>query len=50
LNVPEAALIAACLANPVELNPAEPTTYLLRRQAKIMGMMEEMIEIQWQNF
>jgi monofunctional biosynthetic peptidoglycan transglycosylase len=47
LNVPEAALIAACLANPVELNPAEPTTYLLRRQAKIMGIMEKMIEVQW---
>jgi monofunctional biosynthetic peptidoglycan transglycosylase len=47
LSIPESALIAACLINPVELNPSEPTTYLLRRQAKIMGIMEDMIEIKW---
>ncbi|GHU69054.1 monofunctional biosynthetic peptidoglycan transglycosylase [Bacteroidia bacterium] len=43
----EAAGIAACLINPKELNPCEPNTYVLRRQAKIMGIMKEMIEIQW---
>ena len=48
LNIPESALIAACLINPAELSPSEPTTYLLRRQAKIMGIMEDMIEIKWQ--
>ncbi|MCL1937842.1 MAG: monofunctional biosynthetic peptidoglycan transglycosylase [Candidatus Azobacteroides sp.] len=47
LNISEAALVAACLINPSELNPSEPTTYLLRRQAKIMGIMEEMIDIKW---
>ncbi|MDR0865469.1 MAG: monofunctional biosynthetic peptidoglycan transglycosylase [Candidatus Symbiothrix sp.] len=47
LDTPKAALIAACLINPTELNPAEPTVYLLRRQAKIMGIMEKMIEIEW---
>jgi monofunctional biosynthetic peptidoglycan transglycosylase len=47
LDVPQAALIAACLIKPTELNPAEPTTYLLRRQAKIMGIMEEMMEIRF---
>jgi len=49
LNIPEAALIAACLTNPSELNPSEPTTYLLRRQAKIMGIMEDMFEIKWKS-
>jgi monofunctional biosynthetic peptidoglycan transglycosylase len=47
LDVPQAALIAACLINPTELHPTEPTTYLLRRQAKILGIMEEMMEIRF---
>jgi monofunctional biosynthetic peptidoglycan transglycosylase len=47
LDTPKAALIAACLINPMELNPEDPTVYLLRRQAKIMGIMEEMIDIEW---
>lgn len=46
LNVSQAAMIAACLINPNELNPNDPTTYLLRRQAKIMGIMEEMTVMQ----
>jgi monofunctional biosynthetic peptidoglycan transglycosylase len=45
LDIRQAALIAACLINAAELNPAEPTTYLLRRQAKVMGIMENMLEI-----
>jgi monofunctional biosynthetic peptidoglycan transglycosylase len=47
LNISQSALITACLINPTELNPQTPTVYLLRRQAKIMGMMEEMIEIRF---
>ncbi|MDR0680901.1 MAG: transglycosylase domain-containing protein [Dysgonamonadaceae bacterium] len=47
LEAPQAALIAACLVNSTELNPEKPTTYLLRRQAKIMGIMEKMREIRW---
>jgi len=42
LDIPQSAMIAACLINPTLLHPNEPTTYLLRRQAKIMGIMEEM--------
>ena len=47
LTLLEAALIAAALANRSESNLSQPTTYLLRRQAKIMGLMEDRIEIQW---
>jgi monofunctional biosynthetic peptidoglycan transglycosylase len=42
LDIPQSALIAACLISPTLLHPNEPTTYLLRRQAKIMGIMDEM--------
>ena len=42
LDIPQSALIAACLIDPVLHHPNEPTTYLLRRQAKIMGIMDEM--------
>jgi monofunctional biosynthetic peptidoglycan transglycosylase len=37
----EAALIAACLPNPRKRNPARPTPYLLRRQARIMDLMRK---------
>ncbi|MDR2804561.1 MAG: transglycosylase domain-containing protein [Dysgonamonadaceae bacterium] len=47
LDVPQSALIAACLIDPNELHPNEPTTYLLRRQAKIMSIMENMMEIRF---
>jgi monofunctional biosynthetic peptidoglycan transglycosylase len=47
-DVHQAALIAACLVDPTELNPAEPTAYLLKRQAKIVGIMENMPEIRWE--
>ncbi|MDR1683355.1 MAG: transglycosylase domain-containing protein [Candidatus Symbiothrix sp.] len=43
----EAAGIAACLINPKKLNPCDPDTYILRRQAKIRTIMDEMMEIQW---
>jgi monofunctional biosynthetic peptidoglycan transglycosylase len=47
-DVRQAALIAACLVDPDKLNPSDPTAYLLKRQAKIMGIMENMPEIQWE--
>jgi monofunctional biosynthetic peptidoglycan transglycosylase len=47
LDRPQAALLAACLTNPTELRPAEPTTYLLRRQAQIMSLMEDMMDIRF---
>lgn len=39
LTAGEAALIAACLPNPRKRNPASPTSYLLRRQARILDLM-----------
>ena len=47
LTLPEAALIAAALVNLSESNLSQPTIHLLRRQAKIMGLMEDRMEIQW---
>jgi monofunctional biosynthetic peptidoglycan transglycosylase len=47
LDVPQSALLAACLIHPAELDPKAPTTYLLRRQAQIMSVMEEMLEIRF---
>jgi monofunctional glycosyltransferase len=41
LNRGEAALIAACLPNPRQRNPARPTSYLLRRQARILSIMRK---------
>jgi monofunctional biosynthetic peptidoglycan transglycosylase len=38
----EAALIAACLPNPRKRNPSAPTPYLLRRQARILNLMNKM--------
>jgi monofunctional biosynthetic peptidoglycan transglycosylase len=37
----EAALIAAALPNPRKRNPAAPSDYLLRRQARIMDLMNK---------
>ena len=38
----EAALIAASLPNPRVRNPARPSAYLLRRQARIMNLMNKL--------
>ena len=35
----EAAMVAACLPNPLKRNPVKPTTYLLARQAQIQNLM-----------
>lgn len=37
----EAALIAASLPNPRKRNPAKPTAYMLRRQARILDLMRK---------
>lgn len=37
----ESALIAASLPNPRKRNPAKPTSYLMRRQARIMNLMNK---------
>lgn len=37
----EAALIAAALPNPRGRNPARPSTYLLKRQARILSLMNK---------
>lgn len=40
LNTSQAALIAVALANPLEFQLNSPTMYMLRRQAKIISLME----------
>jgi monofunctional biosynthetic peptidoglycan transglycosylase len=46
LSVQQAALIAVAINDP-ELDPSRPTTYMLRRQAKIVRLMEEMILVEF---
>lgn len=43
----EAALIAAALPNPRRRNPAKPTPYLLRRQARILNLMNKIGEVKF---
>jgi monofunctional glycosyltransferase len=43
----ESALIAACLPNPRKRNPAVPTSYLLRRQATILNLMNKIGEVKF---
>jgi monofunctional glycosyltransferase len=43
----EAALIAACLPNPRKRNPAAPTPYLLRRQSRILNLMNKIGEVKF---
>ena len=43
----EASLIAACLPNPRKRNPAAPTSYLLRRQARILNLMNKIGEVKF---
>jgi monofunctional biosynthetic peptidoglycan transglycosylase len=46
LTAQQAALITVSINNPKELDSAHPTTYMLRRQAKIIRLMEEMIPLE----
>jgi monofunctional biosynthetic peptidoglycan transglycosylase len=45
LTAGEAALIAACLPNPRKRNPAAPTPYLLRRQSRILDLMNKIGDV-----
>ena len=47
LTVPEAALIAASLPNPREFNSANPSAYLLKRQAKIELLMTQIMPVEF---
>lgn len=47
LSRSEAALIAASLPNPRVRNPAKPTAYLLRRQARILNLMNKIGEVKF---
>jgi monofunctional biosynthetic peptidoglycan transglycosylase len=45
LTIPEATLIAASLPNPREFNSANPTAYMLKRQAKISSLMSKILPV-----
>jgi len=45
LTAPEAALIAASLPNPREFNSAQPSAYMLKRQAKITSLMSKIMPV-----
>jgi len=45
LTTPEAALIAASLPNPREFNSANPSAYLLKRQANITSLMSKIMPV-----
>jgi monofunctional biosynthetic peptidoglycan transglycosylase len=47
LSIRQSALITVSINNPKELDSSRPTTYMLRRQAKIIHLMEEMIPIEF---
>lgn len=46
LTKAEAALIAATLPNPRKFNSAKPSPYMLKRQAKIMSLMDKLLKIE----
>ncbi len=45
LTKAESALIAATLPNPIRYNSARPSPYMLRRQAKIMSLMDKVLKV-----
>lgn len=45
LNKADAALIAASLPNPIRFNSSRPSPYMLRRQSKIMSLMDKIIKV-----
>jgi monofunctional biosynthetic peptidoglycan transglycosylase len=44
LSAAEAAMIAACLPNPLKRHPTKPTPYLLRRQKAILALMHKIAQ------
>ena len=47
LTASQAALITVSINNPGELDSSKPTTYMLRRQAKILSIMDNMIPVEF---
>jgi monofunctional biosynthetic peptidoglycan transglycosylase len=45
LSRSQAVLIAVSLPNPRKMNPAHPSTYLLKRQAKILNLMNKIPKV-----
>jgi monofunctional biosynthetic peptidoglycan transglycosylase len=48
LTVQEAALITVSISAPKELDSANPSVYMLRRQAKIIGLMDKIIPVEFE--
>lgn len=48
INSSEAALIAACLPNPLKWSPAKPTAYILKKQRWILRHMNWMEKPTWE--
>lgn len=48
LKRPQAVLIAVSLPNPRKFNPAHPSPYLLKRQAKIMRLMKKIEQVDFE--
>lgn len=49
LTIPESALIAASLPNPRKFNSANPSAYMLKRQAAIMSLMTKIMPVDFDN-
>jgi monofunctional glycosyltransferase len=49
LNRQQAVLIAVSLPNPRKFNPAQPSPYLLKRQAKILKLMKRIEQVEFAN-
>lgn len=47
LTINEAALLAACLPNPIQRSPARPTNYLRSRQSAIVSLSRKLAYPEW---
>jgi monofunctional biosynthetic peptidoglycan transglycosylase len=47
LSRANAAMMAAIFPNPIKRNPAKPTSYLIRRQGRILSLMGQIERVQW---
>jgi monofunctional biosynthetic peptidoglycan transglycosylase len=47
LTAAQAALITVAIPNPTEFDSLHPTVYMLRKQAKIISVMEQMIPVEY---
>jgi len=48
LTKSQSALIAACLPNPRKYNASKPSSYIVRRKAKIMNLMEKLEKVNFE--